>query len=179
MLQEYIEQCEAVVHFAGDMDGSTPHPSSVDDLLARRPDLEARLASKNMARDALGTLSYTQWEAWLAIAQDRDLFIVAPADGVARGPKYVVTDASCKAQRRHLDQLRAINRYPAPAFTSADNLVAQIVTSALIKALVKAATMPTRRPSNLSFASFSAASLAAPRMSPNCTIRWLPASRSR
>src|SRR6185437_4048509 len=83
MLQEYIEQCEAVVHFAGDMDGSTPSPASVDDLLARRPDLEARLASKTMARDSLGTLSYTQWEAWLAIALDRDLLIVAPADGVA------------------------------------------------------------------------------------------------
>ena len=156
MLQEYIEQCEAVVHFAGDMDGSTPKPGSVDDLLARRPDLEARLASKNMARDALGTLSYTQWEAWLAIALDRDLFIVAPAAGVARGPKYAATDASCKAQKRHLDQLRAINRYPAPAFTDSDNLVAQIVRSALIKALVKAATMPTRRPSNLPFASFGA-----------------------
>jgi len=138
------------------MDGSTPKPSSVDDLLARRPDLEARLASKDMARGALGTLSYTQWEAWLAIALDRDLFIVAPADGVARGPKYAATDASHAAQKRRLDQLRAINRYPAPAFTSADNLVAQIVTSALIKALVKAAAMPARRLSNLPFASFGA-----------------------
>jgi len=26
MLQEYIEQCEAVVHFVGDMDGSAPKP---------------------------------------------------------------------------------------------------------------------------------------------------------
>ena len=94
LLQEYIEQCEAVVHFAGDMDGSTPKPSSVDDLLARRPDLEARLASKNMARDALGALSYTQWEAWLAIALDRDLFIFRPAGGVARGARYAATDAS-------------------------------------------------------------------------------------
>jgi tetratricopeptide (TPR) repeat protein len=157
LLQEYIEQCEAVVHFAGDMDGSTPKPSSVDDLLARRPDLEARLASKNMARDALGALSYTQWEAWLAIALDRDLFIFRPAGGVARGPRYAATDASRTAQKRHLDQLRAINRYPVdPPFTSADNLVAQIVTSALIKALVKAATVPRRRPSNLPFASFGA-----------------------
>jgi hypothetical protein len=156
MLQEYIEQCEAVVHFVGDMDGSAPKPSSVDDLLARRPDLEARLASKTMARAALGTLNYTQWEAWLAIALDRDLFIVSPAPGVERGPKYAATDASRKAQKRHLDQLRAINRYPAPPFTSADNLVTEIVTSALIKALVKAATLPARRLSNLPFASFGA-----------------------
>jgi tetratricopeptide (TPR) repeat protein len=156
MLQEYIEQCEAVVHFAGDMDGSTPKPSSVNDLLARRPDLEARLASKDMARHALAALTYTQWEAWLAVALDRDLFIVAPADGVARGPKYAATDASCQGQKRHLDQLRAINRYPAPAFTSVDNLVAQIATSALINALVKAAAMPTRQVRSLPFSSSGA-----------------------
>ncbi len=156
MLQEYIEQCEAVVHFAGDMDGATPSPASVDDLLARRPDLEARLASKTMARDALGTLSYTQWEAWLAIALDRDLLIVAPADGVARGPCHAPTDASRLAQKRHLGELRAINRYPAQPFTSADNLVAQIMTSAVIKALVKAATMPTRQIRNLPFSSSGA-----------------------
>jgi tetratricopeptide (TPR) repeat protein len=153
MLQEYIEQCEAVVHFAGDMDGSTPAPGSVNDLLTRRPDLEARLASKDMGRAALESLTYTQWEAWLAIALDKVLLIVAPAERVARGPRYASNDASRAAQRRHLAQLRAINRYPAPAFTNADNLVAQIVTSAIIKALVKAAAMPTRRPSNLPFGS--------------------------
>jgi len=67
MLEEYIKQCEAVVHFAGDMTGLAPAGSSVEDLLARRPDLEAKLAKKGMAREALAALSYTQWEAWLAV----------------------------------------------------------------------------------------------------------------
>ena len=43
MLEEYIEKCEAVVHFVGEMAGSTPAATSVDDLLTRRPGLEARL----------------------------------------------------------------------------------------------------------------------------------------
>ncbi len=50
MLEEYIETCEAVVHFVGDMAGSTPAATSVDDLLMRRPGLEARLAEKAWIR---------------------------------------------------------------------------------------------------------------------------------
>ena len=48
MLSEYVEQCEAVVHFVGDMAGSMPAASSVDDLLKRRPELETRLAAKGL-----------------------------------------------------------------------------------------------------------------------------------
>src|SRR5271157_2560701 len=98
MLEEYIERCEAVVHFAGDMAGSTPAPSSVEDLLALRPGLEAKLAKKGVAREALTGLSYTQWEAWLAIGFDKDLLIVAPAQGVDRGLAFMPTDASRATQ---------------------------------------------------------------------------------
>jgi hypothetical protein len=57
MLAEYVERCEAVVHFVGDMAGSAPAASSVDDLLKRRPELETRLAEKGLGRDALRTHS--------------------------------------------------------------------------------------------------------------------------
>ena len=36
MLEDYIGQCEAVVHFVGDMVGSTPASSGVDELLRAR-----------------------------------------------------------------------------------------------------------------------------------------------
>jgi hypothetical protein len=153
MLEDYIARCEAVVHFVGDMAGSTPAASSVDDFLKRRPDLESRLRDKGLARDALRSLTYTQWEAWLAVALDKDLVIVGPAEVVERGPNFAPTDASRASQVSHLKRLRAINRYPGPPFTSADNLVAQVFASAVIKALVKAAAMPTRQPRNLPFAS--------------------------
>jgi hypothetical protein len=142
MLEEYVEQCEAVVHFVGDMAGSAPAASSVDDLLRRRPKLEARLAEKGLGLDALKSLTYTQWEAWLAIGLNKNLVIVQPAESVARGPNYSPSDASRAAQAQHLDRLRAIDRYPGPPFTSADNLVAQIFSSAVIDALVKAGAQP-------------------------------------
>ncbi len=47
------------MHFAGEMAGSTPAPSSVEDLLERRHGLEAKLAKKGVAREALANLTYT------------------------------------------------------------------------------------------------------------------------
>ncbi len=141
-LEDYIRQCQAMVHFAGEMTGSTPAGTSVDDLIRRRPQLAARLAEKGLGRDALNTLTYTQWEAWLAIGFDKDLVIVEPADGVPRGPAFAPTDVSRSAQAQHLKRLRAINRYPGPPFTGADNLIATIVNSAVTEALVKARIGP-------------------------------------
>ncbi|HXZ16650.1 MAG TPA: hypothetical protein VEH77_11885, partial [Roseiarcus sp.] len=57
MLEDYIARCEAVVHFVGDMAGSSPAAASVDDLVQRNPDLAARLAAKGMGREALASLT--------------------------------------------------------------------------------------------------------------------------
>src|SRR6516164_1601363 len=83
MLEAYVEACDVVVHFVGDMAGSAPATTSVDDLLARRPKLADRLAAKGMDRAALRRRTYTQWEAWLAIGFNQDgakknLVLVAP-----------------------------------------------------------------------------------------------------
>jgi hypothetical protein len=104
MLEVYIESCDVVVHFAGEMAGSSPASSSVDDLLRRRPELAARLAEKGMDWEALGRLTYTQWEAWLAIGfnkdgAERNLVIVTPAFGVKRGAKFAPTDSARLAGR--------------------------------------------------------------------------------
>jgi hypothetical protein len=153
-LGDYVRECETVIHFFGDMTGSKPEQSNVDDLLAREPELECRLAAKGMEREALRTLTYTQWEAWLAVGFGRDLVIVAPAEGIAHGPPYAPTPGSRASQAEHLKRLRAINRYPeTPPFTNADSLIAQIFLSAVRKALIKAEAMPARQPRNLPLAS--------------------------
>jgi Domain of unknown function (DUF4062) len=156
MLEDYIESCDVVVHFAGEMAGSTPTPSSVDDLLRRRPELAARLAEKGMDREALGRLTYTQWEAWLAIGFNKDgakknLVIVAPAFGVKRGAKFAPDEASRASQDHHLTDLKDVDFYPAKPFTSADNLVARVFGSAVLDALKKAGSIT--KPRNLPFAS--------------------------
>jgi hypothetical protein len=110
MLEDYIESCDVVVHFIGDMAGSTPKPTSVDDLLKRRPELAKRLADKGMTREDLGLLTYTQWEAWLAVGFNsdgakRNLVIVAPRASVERDPKF---DPSRTSQAEHLRRLKTI-----------------------------------------------------------------------
>jgi hypothetical protein len=152
-LGDYVKECETVVHFVGDMAGSTPEPTTVEDLLARHPELEKRLAAKGMGRDALKTLTYTQWEAWLAVGFDTDLVIVVPAEGAARGPAYVKTETSRASQTEHLNRLKAIDRYPEEPFSGVDSLVAQIFLSAVRKELIKAGTAPAHQPRNLPFAS--------------------------
>ncbi len=156
MLGDYIEQCEAVVHFVGDMAGSAPAASSVDDLLRRRPDVGVRLALKGLGRHALETLTYTQWEAWLTIGLDKELLIVTPTPGVDRGTGHVPSDVSLESQARHLKRLKAIDRYPI-AFTSADNLVATILESAVIETLDKARVGPVKEKRREPFGATTAA----------------------
>jgi tetratricopeptide (TPR) repeat protein len=158
MLETYVESCDVVVHFFGDLAGSAPKPSSVDDLLRRRPELAVRLTEKGMDRAALGRLTYTQWEAWLAIGFNKDgakknLVIVTPAIGLKRSLAFAPTDASLASQANHLKWLRAINFYPAKPFTSADNLVARVFGSAVLDALRKADAGSITKPRNLPFAS--------------------------
>ena len=50
LLEEYIEGCDAVVHFVGDMAGSAPPATSVDDLLKRRPELKRRACRERHER---------------------------------------------------------------------------------------------------------------------------------
>jgi tetratricopeptide (TPR) repeat protein len=152
----YVESCDVVVHFFGDMAGSAPKPSSVEDLLKRRPELAARLADKGMDHSALRRLTYTQWEAWLAIGFNRDgakknLVIVTPAYGVERGAKFAPTDATRASQADHLARLKAIDFYPAKPFTNADNLAARVFGSVVLDALKKAGSIT--KPRNLPFAS--------------------------
>jgi tetratricopeptide (TPR) repeat protein len=157
MLEDYVEGCDVVVHFAGEMAGSAPASSSVDDLLRRRPELAARLAEKGMDREALGRLTYTQWEAWLAIGFNKDgvrknLVIVKPAFGVKHGAKFAPDDASRASQDHHLARLKAMDVYPAKPFTSADNLVARVFGTTVLDALKKADVGSITKPRNLPFA---------------------------
>src|ERR1700722_2528564 len=153
MLEEYIEHCDAVVHFAGSMTGSMPKDFCVAELLARRPDLKTRLPPLGAALDAGAKISYTQWEAWLAIYFRKYLVIAAPGKGFVREPKIPATKDPKETQAAHLKWRLEIGLYSEVRFTDKNDLVAQIFASAVIKALVKAEAMPSRQPRNLPFAS--------------------------
>jgi tetratricopeptide (TPR) repeat protein len=152
-LEEYIEQCEAVVHFVGDMTGSAPKDYVVNELLTRRSDLKTRLPPLGAALDAGVAVSYTQWEAWLALYFRKDLVIAAPAPAAADNAKSPAAEGGATAQSEHLKRLREVGRCPEIKFADRNDLVAQIFASVVIDALVKAAALPARQPRNLPFAS--------------------------
>ena len=79
-------------------------------MLAKYPDLPDRFPPlRQPLLDGLA-ISYTQWEAWLALYHGKRL-VIAKADASApRGPRYAPTDDSRAAQREHLARLSAVER---------------------------------------------------------------------
>jgi len=80
-LDDYIRACDGVVHLVGKAKGAVPEGPAVAGLLRRLPDLGAKLAwlAPLVSKPQPG-LSYTQWEAYLALYHGRQLFVYLPAD---------------------------------------------------------------------------------------------------
>src|SRR5271165_380255 len=136
-LDVYIAHCDAVVHLAGDMTGSAPGEHALGALRSKYPDLADKLPPLGEALRNGSGVSYTQWEAWLALYHGKLLFIARAADSAARGPKYMRTDASRTAQAGHLARLKAMGRYPGCTFASPDDLAKHVAYTAILDLLVK------------------------------------------
>lgn len=134
-LDDYIRQCDAVIHLVGDMPGAPAHARSVRWLAARYPDFGRRLPVlvPFLAEDG-ASLSYTQWEAWLALYHGKPLVIAVPEGGLQDGSA---------AQREHLSRLAGIERYPEVRFASADRLAVEVLRSKL-QDLLRAASGSAR-----------------------------------
>ena len=61
-----------------------------------------------------------------------------------RDPKFAPTEASLTSQAEHLRRLKAINFYPGAPFTNADNLAAQVLTSAVLDAVLNDAGLASK-----------------------------------
>jgi tetratricopeptide (TPR) repeat protein len=141
-LDVYITNCDAVVHLVGDMTGAAAKPESTKSMLAKYPNLPDRLPPlRQPLADGLA-ISYTQWEAWLALYHGKLLVIAKADDAAPRGPKYAPTDGSRAAKQEHLGRLSAVERYPGGTFTSPDNLAKLILSGAILELL---ATTDNRR----------------------------------
>jgi hypothetical protein len=137
-LDVYITNCDAVVHLVGDMTGAAAKPESTKSMLAKYTDLPDRLPPlRQPLADGLA-ISYTQWEAWLALYHGKLLVIAKTDEAAPRGPKYAPTDDSRAAQQKHLARLSAVERYPGGTFTSPDNLAKLVLSGAILELLATA-----------------------------------------
>jgi len=136
-LDVYIAHCDAVVHLIGDMTGSAPDGREQDALVRKHCDLAERLQPLGEALKTGVAVSYTQWEAWLALYHGKLLFIAKAEAAARRGPNYAPTDAARAAQAAHFERLEAVRRFPGCDFTSPDDLAKHIAYSAILDLLVE------------------------------------------
>lgn len=100
MLDRYIADCDVVVHLIGDLPGAMAPWASVAALLKARPDIGDRFPVLKPFLDPAGpALSYTQWEAWLALYHRKGIYLAAPLEGAPRSSNYVAPTASDQASQ--------------------------------------------------------------------------------
>ena len=137
LLDLYIETCDAVVQIVGDMTGAMAQAPSVALIRSRYPDFASRFPRLAPFLDPGGPpLSYTQWEAWLALYHGKRLFVAVPEETAPRDG--MCPDAAQKAaQQAHLQRLADEERYPF-RFESDDKLLITLLRSPLNEILQSA-----------------------------------------
>lgn len=151
-LDDYLRQCDVVIHLVGDMTGALAQAPSLNLIRARYPDLVERLPPlRPCLETGAPALSYTQWEAWLALYHHKILILAVPENGAVRDEKYVLIEEQRNLQQAHLARLAAFERYPEIFFSSMDRLTVAILRSKLHDVIARAG--PLKKPTNLPFAS--------------------------
>jgi len=146
-LDDYVRHCDAVIHLVGDMCGAPAMSPSVAVIRERYRDFGERLpAVAPFLQPGAPALSYTQWEAWLALHHRRRLLICAPQADAIRDPRYRVDAAQQQAQQEHLARLAQVERYPEFHFASADRLAVEVLRSGLGDQLARAGAGPRNLP---------------------------------
>ena len=125
-LDTYIRACDGVIHLLGDSTGSMAKPESVAVIREHFPDLAGSHPLTPCLQPEGTALSYTQWEAWLALLNDRKLFIAAPSDDAQREAGFQFDPAQRALQDAHRERLSQVERYPAVTFSSADELTREV-----------------------------------------------------
>ena len=110
-LDDYIRICDGVVHLVGDATGAIPPKPDVKALLDRLPELPTRFP---WLADALAPgspgISYTQWEAYLAIYHGKPLFVYLPRPEAPRDPDFQPDPDEKHLQKRHLQRIRDLGQ---------------------------------------------------------------------
>ena len=112
-LDDVIQHCDAVVHVVGDLTGSFAGNAAVAEIRARYPNLTTRssLRALGEAIEAGTPLSYTQWEAYLAIYHKKVLLIAALEPQAARDASFVDDHEQASLQRAHVERLEKLGHF--------------------------------------------------------------------
>ncbi|GLT24638.1 hypothetical protein GCM10007933_41270 [Zoogloea oryzae] len=138
MLDQYIRQCDVVIHLVGDMTGAMAQAPSVAAIRTNHPDFATKLPVADFLETNSPPMPYTQWEAWLALHHGKRLIIAAPEPDAPRDPGCAPTPEQIAAQQAHLARLASVERFPGIRFRSVDHLATEVWRSGLLDMLVAA-----------------------------------------
>jgi hypothetical protein len=156
-LDTYIAHCDAVIHLVGELAGSAPSEHERLGLLVKYFDLAQRLPPLGEALANGASISYTQWEAWLALYHGKDLFIAKAGDAARRDPTFEPTNVSRAAQAAHLARLQSLRLNPGCEFAGQDELTKYVFGTAIADLLAGARVQdPQRQRRNLPCGSLGA-----------------------
>ena len=124
----YIKQCDAVIHLVGDMTGAAASAPAVESIFAGDPTISRTLPFAATPAEALERgISYTQWEAYLAVHFAKRLVVCAAEPHAPRAAAHLVDDEQRAHQARHLSTLKELKRYPEISFASREELVIEVL----------------------------------------------------
>jgi tetratricopeptide (TPR) repeat protein len=112
-LDEYIRHCAAVIHLVGAKPGATADAREVAEYLLAEPKFLEKYPDLRTQLGDFSGITYTQWEAFLALHHGVNLFL------------YDTKDAAT-SQQTHLDRLRSVSRY-ASRFADSADLLGQLI----------------------------------------------------
>jgi hypothetical protein len=137
-LHEYVQHCDAVIHLVGDATGGFARFANVEALSRGYSKLSRIDELKPYLTPGDSLLSYTQWEAWLAIAHDKPLFIATPTEDADREEGFSRTEEQQENQRKHLDLLRRQARHAEIKFRDSRELLQRLLSSKLMDIIERA-----------------------------------------
>jgi hypothetical protein len=129
-LDARIRRCTAVVHLIGDMPGYFPPPNAVRELVQRNPALTTLLGlGLDELLEPANAISYTQWEAYLAILHGKHLFLAEAARDAKREPaSYRREPALLASQQAHRERLRKLmDRWHELLFDGPDDIGSKLL----------------------------------------------------
>ncbi len=134
MLDDYIRSCDYVVHILGSQTGAIATAADRRPIIERYSyaQLEERLG---LSKSDIDSLSYTQWEAWLAVLHDRKLLICTPTEDAKRDYSLNGEDPQglqAAQMLRHMQLLTNQGRYADVRLKFADH---NSLTLGLMRAL--------------------------------------------
>ncbi|MGE0144728.1 MAG: NB-ARC domain-containing protein [Planctomycetota bacterium] len=110
-IDTFLQQCDAVIHVIGNETGASPTTVSVQQLLSKHQRLAHWLTQQlGLAERALIGISYTQWEAYLALFHGVPLYIYLPeVPSLAESFEDAATP-TIPSQSAHLARLKQLDR---------------------------------------------------------------------